>query len=249
MSKSDQIISGFIIKSQDLSEADLLLTFFSKEEGKVRAVVRSAKKMTSKLSGHLQPYILVEVTLVGGAGGLAKVIGVNPLVKYSKIISSQQGMHIIMAMQELVLRSLPDGQPNTELFTVYQYCLEQLNQIDNLEPEKAIVLVLAQFYTQALLALGLAPRSLDFSVNIQSSSLNNVYFNLQNGRFTEKYEDGGDQVVSIPTYQLFEKLLTNSFDINDHLINSAPDLLALLTRFAGYQLERELRATLYFTMV
>lgn len=236
MNKSDQIISGFIIKSQDLGEADLLLTFFSETEGKVRAVVKSAKKMTSKLSGNLQPYILAQVTLVG-EGSLQKVIGVQPLARYVNIISSMHGMNALLAMQELVLRSLADGQPNEQLFAIYHASLQSLND------GQAEVAVLTKFYVESLQAIGFAPRIAQAEA---------MYFSLKNGQFSDKYEDSGDVSVSTEAYQIYKTMLSHSFDIPLHYSPEQEptmiELLVLLTRFASYQLERELKATLYFTI-
>jgi DNA repair protein RecO (recombination protein O) len=242
MSNTEQSLTGFIIKSQDLGEADLLLTFFSEEQGKVRAMVKSAKKMTSKLSGHLQPYILVQATLVG-ENGLPKIISVQPLEKYSHLITDQQSMQVILAMQELVVRALPDGLPNPELFTIYHKILEGLNQ--NINPELAPV-YLAKFYAQALLALGFAPRLLEAS----QQPVQTIFFSMQNGKFTERYQDSGDTTVSPEAYQLLLNLLSPIAvaDLSTISVTTA-ELLTLLTKFAGYQLERELRAPLYFTVI
>lgn len=236
MNKSDQIISGFIIKSQDLGEADLLLTFFSETEGKVRAVVKSAKKMTSRLSGNLQPYILVQVTLVG-EGSLQKVITVQPLARYVNIISSMHGMNVLLAMQELVLRSLADGQPNEQLFAIYHDSLQSLNS------GQSEIAVLTKFYVESLQAIGFAPRLAQAEA---------MYFSLKNGQFSNQYEDSGDVSVSTEAYQIYKSMLSRSFDIPSHYSHEQEpairELLSLLTRFASYQLERELKATLYFTI-
>ncbi len=242
MSNSEQSLTGFIIKSQDLGEADLLLTFFSDEQGKVRAVVKSAKKMTSKLSGHLQPYILVQATLVG-ENSLPKIISVLPLAKYSNIIKDQQGMQVILAMQELVVRALPDGQPNPKLFAIYNQNLADLDK--NVEPQMA-PMYLARFYTQALLALGFAPRILEDEANPSQ----NIFFSMQNGKFLARYEDSGDISVSPEAYQLLLNLLSQESAIDlAGSSSSTIEVLTLLTKFAGYQLERELRAPLYFTVI
>lgn len=237
MSK-DQVISGFIIKSQDLGEADLLLTFFSQQQGKVRAVVKSAKKMTSKLSGNLQPFNLIEVTLVGN-GGLPKIIGANPINKYPAIIASQSSMQALLAMQELVQRALADEQANPELFEIYQNTLQKLQTAD----ESTIILILTQFYCQTLLVLGFSPRLLD-----EETELSQIFFSIQNGRFLETAEDNSDLPVPTVVYQLFKQLSSEQTAEIANASELAAKLLNLLTRFASYQLERELRATRYFLL-
>ncbi len=240
MANTEQSLTGFIIKSQDLGEADLLLTFFSQEQGKVRVMVKSAKKMTSKLSGHLQPYVLAQITLVG-ENGLPKIISAQPAAKYVDIINSQQGMQVILAMQELVVRALPDGLPNPELFTIYNQVLIDLNK--NLEPDTA-PLYLARFYVQALSALGFAPQFL------KNQPEKSIFFSMQDGKFTERYQDSGDISFSAESCQLLVKLLSPKLVLDTQIaLDKGSEVLTLLTKFASYQLERELRAPLYFTVI
>ena len=49
-----------------LGEADLLVTMYTREQGKVRAVGKGARRSTSKLVGHLEPLTLVRMSMVQG---------------------------------------------------------------------------------------------------------------------------------------------------------------------------------------
>lgn len=242
----DQSVTAFIIKSQDLSEADILLTFFSDSEGKVRAVVKSAKKMTSKLSGNLQPYNLVQVTLAGN-GGLPKVINVLPIERYTAVVRHQAAMHAVVAMQELVLRSLADGQPNLSLYEIYRRAMGELNS----NPDSA-TLILTMFYAQSLAVLGFTPRLLELDPPPENQTL---YFSLAGGNFSLKAAAEFNQALTQPAYRLLQTLLTQpqtaaGFDATiPYSDGSVREVLALLTKFAGFQLERELRAPLYFTVI
>lgn len=57
---------AIVLKRMDLGEADRLLTLFSEERGKVRAVNKGARKTLSKLAGHLEPFSLVFCQLQEG---------------------------------------------------------------------------------------------------------------------------------------------------------------------------------------
>lgn len=46
---------GLTLNKSTLGEADLLVTLFTRDQGKVRAVGRGARRSTSKLVGHLEP--------------------------------------------------------------------------------------------------------------------------------------------------------------------------------------------------
>ena len=55
-----------VLRARDLGEADRLLILLTPAWGKVRAVVRGARKPKSKLGGHLQPFTHVAIELVQG---------------------------------------------------------------------------------------------------------------------------------------------------------------------------------------
>jgi len=54
------------LKTFPLGEADLLVTLYTKERGKVRALARGARRSTSKLVGHFEPLTQVNVSLAQG---------------------------------------------------------------------------------------------------------------------------------------------------------------------------------------
>lgn len=57
---------GIIIKRQDFSEADRILTIFTERFGKVKALAKSVRKISAKLAGSLEPYMLVDLQLHEG---------------------------------------------------------------------------------------------------------------------------------------------------------------------------------------
>ena len=50
-----------VLRSYPLREADLLVTFFTRAEGKVRGVARSAKKSKRRFGGALEPLTCVKL--------------------------------------------------------------------------------------------------------------------------------------------------------------------------------------------
>jgi DNA repair protein RecO (recombination protein O) len=55
-----------ILKRMDLGEADRIVTLFSRDEGKIRAVARGVRRTTSRSAGHLEPFTLTDVLLAVG---------------------------------------------------------------------------------------------------------------------------------------------------------------------------------------
>ena len=54
------------LKNSPLGEADLLVTLYTRESGKVRAVAKGARRSTSKLVGHLEPLTVTRLALSRG---------------------------------------------------------------------------------------------------------------------------------------------------------------------------------------
>ncbi|MDD4332715.1 MAG: DNA repair protein RecO [Patescibacteria group bacterium] len=59
-------LNAIILKREDFRENDSRVIVFSKEKGKLELVARGAKKIKSKLAGHLEPLNLVEIMAVRG---------------------------------------------------------------------------------------------------------------------------------------------------------------------------------------
>jgi len=57
---------SIILSSYPYKEHDRIITFYSKEFGKMDARARGARKITSKLAGHLEPFIETELLLANG---------------------------------------------------------------------------------------------------------------------------------------------------------------------------------------
>ncbi len=57
---------GLTLRKAAIGEADLVVTVFTAEYGKVRAVGKGARRSTSKLVGHLEPLTLARLSLAHG---------------------------------------------------------------------------------------------------------------------------------------------------------------------------------------
>ena len=55
-----------ILKRMDLGEADRIVTLFSRDVGKVRAVAKGVRRTTSRAAGHLEPFTLSDVMFAVG---------------------------------------------------------------------------------------------------------------------------------------------------------------------------------------
>ncbi len=57
---------GLVLSHVDVGETDRIITLFSPRHGKLRAVVRGARRVSSRLGGHVEPFTYVTLQLVQG---------------------------------------------------------------------------------------------------------------------------------------------------------------------------------------
>lgn len=55
-----------ILKRMDLGEADRIVTFFTRDMGKMRAVAKGVRRTTSRSAGHLEPFTLSDILFAAG---------------------------------------------------------------------------------------------------------------------------------------------------------------------------------------
>jgi DNA repair protein RecO (recombination protein O) len=116
-----------VLRSYPLREADLLVTFFTRAEGKVRGVARSAKKSKRRFGGALEPLTCVKLYYEDREGqDLARIdsceILESPLtsaVDYPRAVALG---HIAELLDEL----LPEREANDAIFRLTVSVLRSL---------------------------------------------------------------------------------------------------------------------------
>jgi DNA repair protein RecO (recombination protein O) len=59
-------VEALILQHSDWGEADRILRLFSREQGKLRAIAKGARKMRSRKAGHLEPFMRSKLMLAKG---------------------------------------------------------------------------------------------------------------------------------------------------------------------------------------
>ncbi|HTX92642.1 MAG TPA: DNA repair protein RecO [Anaerolineales bacterium] len=59
-------VEAVVLRHADWGEADRILTLFTRERGKVRAIAKGARKVRSRKAGHLEPFTRVTLQLAKG---------------------------------------------------------------------------------------------------------------------------------------------------------------------------------------
>jgi DNA repair protein RecO (recombination protein O) len=59
-------VEAVVLRHSDWGEADRLLVLYTREEGKLRAIAKGARKLRSRKAGHLEPFTCVALQLARG---------------------------------------------------------------------------------------------------------------------------------------------------------------------------------------
>jgi len=108
---------AIVLRTYPLREADLLVTLFTRSEGKVRGVARSAKKSRKRFGGALEPLTYVRALYEDREGQeLARLnafeVLESPLASEVTYPRATALAHVAELLDEL----LPDREPNDAVF-------------------------------------------------------------------------------------------------------------------------------------
>lgn len=142
------------LKNVPLGEADLLVTLFTRETGKVRAVAKGARRATAKLVGHLEPLTLTRLALSRGRT-LDVVNQAETLENFTPLKTNLTAMTRGLQVAELVDGFGSEASPNEPLFNLALTTLAAIGQAPKDE------LPLLHFQLHLLAVSGLMPELLN----------------------------------------------------------------------------------------
>ena len=114
------------LKKFPMGEADLLVTLYSKEKGKVRAIARGARRSNSKLVGHFEPLTQLKLSLAQGRN-LDYVTQAQVLSGFGSLKENLGAITKGLYLAELVDGVGSEANPNQSL---YRLVIDALQAIE-----------------------------------------------------------------------------------------------------------------------
>lgn len=147
---------GIVLRRRDVREADRLYTIFTKNHGKIEALTRGSRNLTSKLSPHLESFATVDLLIARGRFW-DHVAGVEAVERFSNIGSKFLTTWAAFYAFELTDTLIKPGARDYGLWNLFLEYLRVLNEL----PDGTSVFLLKQlvraYACQLLLRLGVAP--------------------------------------------------------------------------------------------
>jgi DNA repair protein RecO (recombination protein O) len=144
-----------ILKRMDLGEADRIVTFYSRDVGKIRAVARGVRRTTSRSAGHLEPFTLSDVMFAVGRE-LDVISQADTLEAFRAVREDLVLTTHAYYLAEMVDVLTEDRMENRAVFDVLVDGLRDLESAVSTEDAEAR-LVLIVFHMRLLEALGYRP--------------------------------------------------------------------------------------------
>jgi len=139
-----------ILKRMDLGEADRIVTLFSRDEGKIRAVAKGSRRTMSRSAGHLEPFTLSDVLFAVGRE-LDVISQADTLEAFRAVRENLELTTHAYYLAEVVDLLTEDRMENRAVFDTL------VDGLHNLAAASDVKLVLIVFHVKLLEALGYRP--------------------------------------------------------------------------------------------
>jgi DNA repair protein RecO (recombination protein O) len=145
---------GIVLRTQDLGEADRIITVLTRRNGRVRAVGKGVRRTKSRFGARLEPFTHVDLLLYAGRSNLETVTQADSLRAYGEPLVADYPRYTSgVAMLETAERFTPEEkQPAQRQFLLLVGGLRALGERQH-DPR----LVLDAFLLRSLAVAGYAP--------------------------------------------------------------------------------------------
>lgn len=160
---------AIILKHQDFGEADRILTLFTREKGKIRAIAKGVRKVRSRKGGHLEPFTHASLLLATGRDWYL-VTQAEAQDIYPNLRDNLENIGYASYAVELVDRFSLEEEENAPIFTLLKRTFDRLNRGD------PAPLVIRYFEIRLLDLLGFRPELQVCVVSGKEIQPENQYF-------------------------------------------------------------------------
>ncbi|OPZ22708.1 MAG: DNA repair protein RecO [bacterium ADurb.BinA186] len=121
--------NGIVIKRMDFGEADRILTILTERFGKIKAIAKGVRKSTSKLGGHLEPFMIVDFQLHEGKTFFT-ITGASIISEFPCLHAELPKMAKAYVAGELIDNFLHENEKSE---TTYKILTQMLELVENNE--------------------------------------------------------------------------------------------------------------------
>lgn len=126
---------ALVLRKRSLLDKDILLTFLTKDFGKVFAIAKGVKKITSRRSAHTQTGNLVTIELYA-RGETYYLQNTNIISAFSQIKNNPVKMNYLYRFIFILDRTLPEQQAEPEIYALAVKFLIFVSKAQSISPDE-----------------------------------------------------------------------------------------------------------------
>lgn len=232
---------GVVLRRSDFGEADRLLTLFTRDFGKVRAIAKGARKPQSRKTGHVELFMRSRFLIATGRNldliTQAEIIEVFDGLRQD-LIRTTYAAYVV----ELLDQFTAEADKNVDLYDLLVRALGWLATENNF-------LLIARYYELRLLSLiGYQPELFRGVVSGEPILEEDQYFSAELGGLIRPQQLGSDRrarPISAAAVKVLRYLQTRSWETVANLQLRRElhrELEEIMHYYLTFQLERQLKA-------
>lgn len=122
--------SAIVLRRVNYGEADRIITFLSSEFGKIRLIVKGARRQKSKLAGGIELFSVSELHYINGRGDIGTLTSSRLQRYYSSIVKDLDRTDLAYHMLKRIDRIVED-ETGSEYFEILDQSLAALDCTNN----------------------------------------------------------------------------------------------------------------------
>ncbi len=133
MPRTDRLyrVEAIVIRRRDWGEADRLLTLYTREQGKMQAVAKGARKPTSRKAGHIELFTRSRL-LIARTRSIDIVTQAETVETYRPLRESLERSTLAHYFAEMLDRFTGEAEPDRALFDLFSSALTWLCEAKDL---------------------------------------------------------------------------------------------------------------------
>lgn len=147
---------GIVLARRSYSEADRILSIYSRHNGRISVVAKGVRKLQSKKRGHIEVFNLIKFQAVKGKG-LDLITEAEIIDNFPEVRKNLKRISLAYYFMEVMGRVTHEGEKNYELFGLLTEFLEKLKTENKLKDLRL------DFILRLLTTLGFWPKGKELS--------------------------------------------------------------------------------------
>ena len=238
------LVDAVVLRRHDLGEADRLLTLFTRESGKLRAVAKGARKPSSRKAGHIELFTHSRLLLAKGRN-LDIITQAETIEPFLRMRSDLMRTSYAYYLAELVDRFSEDGDESPLVFRLF---LESLRGLSNHgDPE-----LLTRAFELGILALSGYRPELDRCLQCGDPVSHGTFSSAQGGVLCPTHGRGKGRRLSAGALDHLRHLQAGGLAASQAISPdeaSRQEMEASLRDYIRYLLDREPRSAVFLAQV